>query len=349
MRISESVSLMLILTGFLALAPAGGQKQMPQSPRILFAKTIYFDNETGSDAVGKNALAQLKKWGKFQLVTDRKQADLVLLLSADPYKGGNVTFASGQTGSVENGHVTEDAVPNYNKQSPTRYAYLTVIDRKTGDNLWSDKHLWGGLLTGFNSVGERLIKELEGQISSKPRESFISPDGNFAFKFPNSLVRCERDSKQADRWMPAESCESYIPVCSDFSGSRGATIACVAYPPGGIKGTNFQAAALSVNETNATTPDGCLNVAEANVRTLRKEEINGVTFTVIEAGGVAAGNLMDGEAYRSFHQNKCYELDIRIASSNIGNYDPGTVREFGRDAVYRNLKSVLNTFRFVKQ
>jgi hypothetical protein len=167
MRISESVPLILILTGFLASAPARGQKQMVQSPRILSAKTVYFDNQTGSDAVGKNALAQLRKWGKFQLVTDRKQADLIFLLSADPYKGGNVTFASGQTGSVENGHVTEDAVPSYTKESPTRYAYLAVIDPKNGENLWSDKHLWGGLLTGFNSVGERLVKELQNQIKNK--------------------------------------------------------------------------------------------------------------------------------------------------------------------------------------
>lgn len=163
MRISEFGSLILVFTGFLLVAPAVAQKQLAQSPRILSAKTVYFNNQTGSDEVGKNALAQLKKWGKFQLVSDRKQADLIFLLSADPYKGGNIIFASGQTGTTENGHVTEDPVPNYNKQSPTRYAYLTVIDTKTGDNLWSDKHVWGGLLTGFNSVGERLVKELENQ------------------------------------------------------------------------------------------------------------------------------------------------------------------------------------------
>ena len=162
MRISEYFAT-FALTSLLFVASARGQKQLAQSPRILSAKTAYFDNETGSDAVGKTALAQLKKWGKFQIVAEKKEAELIFLLSADPYKGGNVTFASGQTGSVENGHVTEDAVPNYNKQSPTRYAYLTVIDGKTGDNLWSDKHLWGGLLTGFNSVGERLVKELESQ------------------------------------------------------------------------------------------------------------------------------------------------------------------------------------------
>ena len=163
MRISAFTPLVFILTVFLASTPARGQKQMAQSPRILSAKTVYFDNQTGSDTVGKNALDQLKKWGKFQVVTDRKQADLVFLLSADPYKGGHVVFAGGQTGTVENGHVTEDPVPTYNKQSPTRYAYLTVIDPKTGDNLWSGKHVWGGLLTGFDSVGQRLVKELESQ------------------------------------------------------------------------------------------------------------------------------------------------------------------------------------------
>ena len=72
--------------------------------------------------------------------------------------------AGGQTGSIDDkGDIEEDPVPNDNKQSRTRYAYLTVMDRKTGDILWSNKHLWGALLTGVNSVGERLIKELEKQ------------------------------------------------------------------------------------------------------------------------------------------------------------------------------------------
>jgi hypothetical protein len=163
MRISEYLFVAVVLTSLLAATLEAAQKQLAQSPRILSAKSVYFNNQTGSDAVGKNAVAQLRKWGKFQLVADLKKADLIFLLSADPYKGGNIILASGQTGSADDGHITEDPVPNYNKQSPTRYAYLTVIDPKTRDNLWSDKHVWGGLLTGFNSVGERLVKELENQ------------------------------------------------------------------------------------------------------------------------------------------------------------------------------------------
>lgn len=141
------------------------QKQMAKSPTILSAKTVYFDNQTGADSVGAAALAQLKKWGRFQIVQDKKLADLVLVLSADPYNGGYIIFSGGQTGAVDsNGHVQEDRVPNYNRQAPVREAYLTVIDPKTGHAVWNASHVWGGLLTGANSAGERLVKELEKQV-----------------------------------------------------------------------------------------------------------------------------------------------------------------------------------------
>lgn len=162
---SSCVLSVFFVVFLVALLSAHGQKQLAKSPKILSAKTVYFDDRTGVDAVGAAALAQLKKWGRFQLVQDKKLADLILLLSADPYNGGYIIFASGQTGSVDaTGHVQEDRVPNYNKQAPVRDAYLTVIDPKTGQNLWSDSHVWGGLLTGANSAGERLVKKLQKQI-----------------------------------------------------------------------------------------------------------------------------------------------------------------------------------------
>jgi len=39
-----------------------------------------------------------------------------------------------------------------------------VIDPNTGERLWDASHVWGGLLTGFNSVGQLLVKELRQQI-----------------------------------------------------------------------------------------------------------------------------------------------------------------------------------------
>ena len=164
MRISAHLFAVLSLASLMVPGFAQAQKQLAQSPRIQLAKSVYFDDRTGVDAVGNKALGQLKKWGRFRIVQDRKQADLIFLLSADPYKGGYIIMGGGQTGTIDiHGKIDEDPIPNYNKQAPVRYAYLTVIDPKTGDNLWSESRRWGGLLTGFNSVGERLVKELEKQ------------------------------------------------------------------------------------------------------------------------------------------------------------------------------------------
>ena len=154
-----------IFTNLILPISLDAQKQLAKSPKILTARTVYFDNRTGADTVGAATLAQLKKWGRFQLVHDKHKADLILLLSADPYHGGYIIFASGQTGTVDaDGRVQQDVVPNYNRLAPVRDAYLTVIDPSTGNNLWTDSHVWGGLLTGKNSVGAHLVQKLQKQI-----------------------------------------------------------------------------------------------------------------------------------------------------------------------------------------
>jgi hypothetical protein len=158
-QISERLLALPVLVCLLVAACIAAQKDWTFAPQIRSAKTVYFDNESGSSAVGANALAELKKWGKFQIVQDKKHADLVVLLSANPYHKGD-DYASGQTGH-DDGNV--DHTPKWNRQKQTQYSYLTVIDPRTEDSLWSAEHVGGGLLTGFNSAGERLVKELEKQ------------------------------------------------------------------------------------------------------------------------------------------------------------------------------------------
>jgi len=164
MRFSLRLLAVLILFGALSAASPANRKKQAPSPKILSAKTVYFRDQTGSDAVGNGALDELRKWGRFQIVSDREHADLVFVLSSDPYRGGLILLGGGQTASVDvEGHVEEDAIPNYNTRSPSRFAYLTVVDPATGEKVWSGEHVWGGLLTGFNSVGSRLIKDFEKQ------------------------------------------------------------------------------------------------------------------------------------------------------------------------------------------
>jgi hypothetical protein len=116
-----------------------------------------------------------------------------------------------------------------------------------------------------------------------------------------------------------------------------------------MKGTNFQAAAFSVSELKAATTAECLRVEEPppHAGSVHKETVNGVTFTVIETDGVATGNLIDGYVYRSFHREKCYEMDVRIAFSSHA-YGLETMKNFDVEVVHQRLKQVLDTFKFVK-
>jgi hypothetical protein len=57
-----------------------------------------------------------------------------------------------------------DPVVDSGWHAPVRACILTVIDPRTGDSLWSDSHVWGGLLTGKNSACERVVKELQSQM-----------------------------------------------------------------------------------------------------------------------------------------------------------------------------------------
>src|ERR1700686_975620 len=158
--------------GLVAPSPVQAQKEIANPQAIASAKTIYFDERSGVDAVGKKALAELSKWGRFQVLSDRKKADLILGLSTDPKGAGNLILSGGQTGSIDSGgHVEEDPVPQYNKLASVRYAFLTLIDANTGTNLWSDSQRWGGLLTGFDSVGEHLVREFEKQTQAAERRS----------------------------------------------------------------------------------------------------------------------------------------------------------------------------------
>ena len=141
------------------------QKQLAHSPRIVNSKTVYFQNTTGSDAVGSEAPAELKKWGKYQIVSDRSKPTYSSFFLRIHIRAET---SNTQVGKPARSTITamsrRTAFPTTQRHYQLAHAYLAVIDPKTGENLWSDEHLWGGLLTGFNSVGARLISQLESQM-----------------------------------------------------------------------------------------------------------------------------------------------------------------------------------------
>jgi hypothetical protein len=127
--------------------------------------------QSGISKLGDRAYEQLNKWGRFQIVQRRQQADLIFLISAREYNGGYITSGGGTTGRIDDsGNVNLTNSPTYSTPVSVAYTYLTVIDPKTGDNLWSDSKKWGNLYTGFHSATKGLIDELMKRVNEQPGE-----------------------------------------------------------------------------------------------------------------------------------------------------------------------------------
>jgi hypothetical protein len=152
-RVSVLACILILGSGLLATVTAQNRGNLP--PRLLTARFVYFEDQTGFAAVGGDALREIERWGRFQVVRSRDQADLVFVLSS---KVESETLAS----------PTEDRRFGPDLSFHFRYrpanAYLTVDDAITGERLWAGRHVWGGLLTGFNSAGRRLIHKLRKQV-----------------------------------------------------------------------------------------------------------------------------------------------------------------------------------------
>jgi hypothetical protein len=142
----------VLFWGFLTAAKA---QNRALATRLFTAKSVYFDNQTGFTAVGDDAVRELQKWGRFQMVKRRDDADLVFVLTSEVYYDGDVSRPA------YNGDFEPDLLRLPHKPAN---AYLTVLDALSGQKLWASSHAWGGLLTGFNSAGRRLISRLRKQV-----------------------------------------------------------------------------------------------------------------------------------------------------------------------------------------
>jgi hypothetical protein len=164
----QSVRLLFVSLLVSATLPCGTKSKnlSPLPAKIMTAKAVVFVDQSGVAAVGDNALRELEKWGRFRVVHDEKEADLIILLTREPY--GDVVTSSGRPAKVDaNGQIEEAPIQVYARGPTSRDAQLTVIDPETKEILWHYSRQWGGLLTGFNSAGRRLVDELRKVIEAQ--------------------------------------------------------------------------------------------------------------------------------------------------------------------------------------
>jgi hypothetical protein len=152
-RVGLLAVIFVLGSGF--LIPARAQKRLNLPLRLLTAKLVYFENQTGFAAVGDESVRELERWGRFQVVRSRDQAELLFVLSSK-------VESEALAGPTEDRRFGPDLSFHF-RYRPAN-AYLTVDDAITGERLWAGSHVWGGLLTGFNSAGRRLIHKLRRQV-----------------------------------------------------------------------------------------------------------------------------------------------------------------------------------------
>jgi hypothetical protein len=148
---------LLILNLLLASASSlfAAKDHLPLPPQIMAAKTVYIENRSGQAALGDRAYQEIKAWGRFEVVHDRSQADLIFLLSSRER-------VVGQSGTV-------DRYGNLDTTSDVRRSSgLTVLDSKTGNLLWTESKIARPLQ---KSAIKRAIDELRKRMEEQPAES----------------------------------------------------------------------------------------------------------------------------------------------------------------------------------
>ena len=84
-------------------------EQLPLPDKLVAAHAVFIQNDSGDSKFGDAMYRTLKQWGRWQIVTDRSEADLIAILDhKDVFIHNDFT--------------------------------LTLIDPKTSEKVWSSRH-----------------------------------------------------------------------------------------------------------------------------------------------------------------------------------------------------------------
>jgi hypothetical protein len=199
--------------------------------------------------------------------------------------------------------------------------------------------------------------------------------GILAFTYPKNLPRPIGDTDQTSTPMsPTDYSSADWKLWHDeeFSKASGKYLAyAFSYPRDFDVRTGDQAVGGTIGETKVQvlfpedafqTPqsnyaEGFFTVSEAATRAATcyvspfgtaltdMETINGLTYKTGTTTDAGAGNLYTSRLYRTMFDNRCFEAALTVHTTNIGNYDPGTVVEFDKERAFTVLDKILRSFK----
>lgn len=159
MRIRLATVVFLLLNAIGACAQEKLYAPLPD--RVVAAKTVFFMNESGTARFGDDLYRELKAWNRWEVVTDRDKADLILVLSASDTVPVTVTVKSG----TNSGQSTSEMKMSGSGKMETQHWHLYVIDVKTGDILWrSDASMGRKLWRSWGSIAKSLLSDIQKRM-----------------------------------------------------------------------------------------------------------------------------------------------------------------------------------------
>ena len=131
-------------------------KAVTASGEVSSGETVFLEDRTGDHKLADSAYQQISGWER-TFVTDRSKADILLIVSNEATFAGVMTMGSA-TAIGHSAYATGFGVP-LSEQS----AYLHVVDRETGDGLWTAK---SRVKIGASRTASTLVSDLKKRLMS---------------------------------------------------------------------------------------------------------------------------------------------------------------------------------------
>jgi len=155
----------ILITSISLLSAKKKQQTVEHAPlpaKVMTAKTIFIQNDSGYAEMADTAYTQLKAWGKYQIVDAKEKADLVLVLAITTRESagtspGWVSLHNSETGSWTNGTVSSPST------STLHFTQIRLINAATGDTAWADQRLWRRKRPGTEELIRALRQRVEEQ------------------------------------------------------------------------------------------------------------------------------------------------------------------------------------------
>ena len=129
----------------------------PLPDKVTSAKTVFLLNQTEAK-LGDAVYRELKKWNRWELVTDRSKADLLVVVSQQETVPGVFSTATANT-TTSAATATGLAVPVTDKGW-----FLHILDARTGEDLWAVKarlSFWGKT---WNGMAKQLVGDIKDRM-----------------------------------------------------------------------------------------------------------------------------------------------------------------------------------------